>query len=309
MSVELETAAPAAPAPPTADPHAAMPTTGPYAGHLHFDGTVAPVLRTEVDVAAYVRRGTGRLPVDTGALAEAGSPAAPLRLALGMLQRLEASALAESRTMLATATGNEARITAFLATWLVDRFWQSRALRDVLTGDHPVQRPQPVHRPGPVHTLRRLHVDRVQPLLSPLWTGLAGEAVAAGHMARMAIQEASLHTALTALGERLDGEAGRVAREVAGRHEAAVEFFTAEAIARVTRSRREAVTARAVLAAGSPLEGGHLPDPDLRPALAVLAAEPRHRAALLRARYEITRLLPGPVTSDPHLRSLPRTEE
>nr|WP_245354272.1 hypothetical protein [Brachybacterium sacelli] len=262
---------------------------------------------TDFDVAAFTRRGSGRLPVDTALLAAETPLPADLRTALGVLQRLESSALSESRAMLATATGNEARITAFLATWLVDRHWQSRALRDLLTGDHPVERPRIQHRLHPLRSLRRVHVDRVQPLLSPLWTAVAGESVAAGHMARMAIQEASLQAALHALSRRLDGEARRVVDLVLRRHQAAADFFTAEAIARIGRSRGEAVTARVVLALGSPLDGGGTPDADLPAALTVLGAEARDRAALRRARYEITRLLPGPALPDPVLAALPRT--
>lgn len=307
VSVDLTTgAAVTPPAPTVPDPHASIPVDGPYAGHLHFDADSTPVLRTDVDVAAYVRRGTSRLPVDTARLADHEPLGAELRLALGVLQRLEASALAESRAMLSTATGNEARITAFLATWMVDRHWQSRALRDLLTADHPTQRPEPWHRPGAAHLLRRLHVDRLQPLLSPLWIGLAGEAVAAGHMARMAIQEASLQAALRSASQQLDGEARRVTELLVQRHEAAVEFFTAEAIARLSRSPREARTARLMLSLSSPLDGGGVPDPDLLPALSVLGATAADRAALRRARYEITRLLPGPDLPDPRLLSLPR---
>ncbi|ASK67144.1 hypothetical protein CFK39_09610 [Brachybacterium avium] len=283
-----------------------MPVDGPYAGHLHFDASITPVLRTDVDVAAYIRRGSSRLLVDAARLDSEGPVDGDLRLALEVLQRLESSALAESRAMLATATGNEARITAFLATWMVDRFWQSRALRDLLTGDHPTERPRHRRRPGLLHTLRRLQLDRVQPLLSPVWTGLAGEAVAAGHMARMAVQEASLQAALTAISHRLTGEARRIVEEVVDRHQAAVDFFTAEAIGRLTRSQREARTARVLLSLSSPLAGGGLPDPDLRPALAVIGSTAADRAALHRARFEITRLLPGPDLPDPYLSSLPR---
>lgn len=289
------------------DPHASLPTDGPYAGHLHFDESIRPVLHTDVDVAAYVRRGTDRLPVDIALLAAEEPLTTQQRLALGALQRLESSALGESRAMLATVTGNEARITAFLATWLVDRHWQARALRDVLTGDHPTDRPRAHHPRHPLATLRRLHVDRMQPLLSPLWNSLAGEAVTAGHMARMAIQEASLQAGLSSVSRRLPGEARRVVEVVIERHQAAADFFTAEAIARITRSRREAFTARLVLSLDSPLHGGGLLDPDLRPALAVLGADPRDRAALRRARYEITRLLPSPDLPDPSFSSLPRT--
>ncbi|WP_394216136.1 hypothetical protein [Brachybacterium vulturis] len=307
MSVDLAAgAAPTAPALSAPDPHTAIPVDGPYAGHVHFDASITPVLRTDVDVDAYIRRGTSRLPVDTSLLASEDPLGEDLHLALEVLQRLESSALAESRAMLATATGNEARITAFLATWMVDRFWQSRALRDLLTGDHPTERPRHRHRPGPLHTLRRRHLDRVQPLLSAVWTGLAGEAVAAGHMARMAVQEASLQAALVAVSRRLTGEAHRVTELVVDRHQAAVDFFTAEAIGRLTRSPREARTARVLLSLGSPLEGGGLPDPDLPSALAVIGAAPADRAALHRARFEITRLLPGPDLPDPYLSSLPR---
>ena len=297
------------PAPGAPDPHATIPQEGPFAGHLHFDASITPTLRTEVDVAAYVRRGTSRLPVDTALLASENPLPEELRVALGVLQRLEASALAESRAMLATATANEARITAFLATWLVDRFWQSRALRDLLTGDRPGERPVHRHRPGPLHALRRLHLDRVQPLLGPVWTGLTGEAVAAGHMARMAVQEASLQAGLRAVSGRLSGEARRVLELVVDRHQASVDFFTAEAIARITRSPREALTARVVLSLGSPLDGGGLPDPELPAALAVLGGTAADRAAMRRARYEITRLLPGPDLPDPRLGHLPRIGE
>ena len=131
-------------APPHRSPRRAHP------GHLHLDDSITPVVVTDFDVAAYIRRGTSRLPVDSALHAQrAPAPARIVRLVLGVLQRLEASALAESRAMLATSTGNEARITAFLATWMVDRFWQSRALRDLLTGDHPVGPPRAAHRPHP----------------------------------------------------------------------------------------------------------------------------------------------------------------
>ena len=291
----------------TPDPHASMPTTGRYAGHLHFDETITPVLRTDFDVEAYTKRGTSRIAVDTELLGSQEPLRDQERLALGVLHRMESSGLAEARTMLSTVTANEARITAFLATWLVDRHWQARALRDLLTGDHPVERPAPSRRPSRVAALRRIHVDRVQPLLTPLWNAAAGEPVAAGHMARMAIQEASLVAGLDAIARRLGGEAERVVRTVRARQEAAVDFFTQEAIGRITRSRKEAVVARLVLSLSSPLHGGGVPDPDLDAALQVLGADPRDRAGLQRARREITRLLPGPDLPDAHLLSLPRS--
>lgn len=268
------------------------PARGLRDGHLHLDDSIDRVIVTDVDLDGYLETPHRRLPVDTAAVAAQPLDPAVART-LGVIQRLEGSALAESRAMLATWTGNEARVTAFLATWLVERYWQARALRDVLTLDDPVERPRPFAAAGPATTLRRIHVARVQPLLSPLWTVLVGEAVTAGHMMRLAVQETWLREALTLLAERLDGEARRVALEVAGRHEDAIEFLRAEATARVTRSRREAIAARLVLTLDDPLHGGGVPDPDLPAALAELGADPAALAALDRARHDLTRLLPG----------------
>lgn len=270
------------------------PVLGLVDGHLHRGPGVAPVLRTAVDVGAYTREDHAKLPVDAPAVEAEGLPGDGTARTLGVLQRTEGSALAESRAMLATWTGNEARITAFLATWHVARHWQARALRDLLTAAGPARRPVPEAGADLLGRLRRIHVDRVQPLLSPAWTVLAGEAVTAGHMARLAIQEASLRTALRALAPRLGPEAARVVTEVADRHDDAVAFFRAEALARLTRSRREAAVARLVLSLDSPWHGGGVPDPDLPAALADLGADPRVRADLRRDREDITRLLPGP---------------
>lgn len=289
---------------------------------------MTPVLHTAFDVAAYTRIPRGRHRVDAGDVDSGGStravPAAvdsgssgarggatltaDLRMALGMLQRLEAGALGESRAMLATWTGNEARVTAFLTTWMVERHWQARALRDLLEADaarglSADSRAFSARSPRLAARARRVHVDRIQPLLSPAWTALAGEAATAGHMARMAIQEASLQASLLALAPRLDGEAQRVVHLLAERHAPAVDFFRTEAAARITRSRREAWTARTVLALASPLDPGGVTDPDVHAALRVVGARPHDRAALHRARFETTRLLPGPDLPDPLLRA------
>lgn len=273
------------------------PALGGPDGHLHLDASISPVVRTEVDLDAYLRRERTRVHVDGARLDEALPLEASLRRALGVLQRLEASALAESRAMLATWTANEARITAFLAAWMVERHWQARALRDLL--DHAAGAAagavRTAHGIRPLARLRRLHVDRIQPLIAPAWTALAGEAVTAGHMARMAIQESQLLASLRALAPRLDGHAREVVETVAERHEDSAEFFAAEAIARISRSPREARLARIILLLDSPWDGGGVSDPELPAALGTIGADPADRAALRRAREEITRLLPGPL--------------
>lgn len=299
------------PPPPSVSADGAVPASRPARRpYLHLDESISRVVTTDFDVEAYTRKEYGRLPIDAERLAAQQPIPAPIAEALTVLQRQEATALAESRAMLATWTGREARVTAFLATWMVERYWLSRALRDLLSAAGPAPSPAraPAMRPaGRRARLRLLQVDRVQPLLAPLWSAVAGEAVTAGHMARMAIQEASLQAALRALVPQLEGEAKDVVAEVADRHEDPIRFFRAEASARITRSRREALTARAVLTLTSPLDGGGVPDEDLPGALAVIGADPVARAALHRARFEITRLLPRPDLPDPYLTTLPRT--
>lgn len=311
--VSRSSAAPAPEAPTPPDAAGTRPVDPAPRPYLHLDETISPVVLTDFDVEAYTRKDHGRLPVETELLhAQDPLPAAMVR-ALRAWQHLEATALTESRAMLATWTGNEARVTAFLATWLVERYWLASALRDLLPTD-PADADDPPHRPAGVRgpagvraRVRRIHVDRMQPLLAPLWSALAGEAITAGHMARMAIQEATLQAGLQALAPQLHGEARRVVEWAAERHEDPVRFFRAEAIARITRSRREALTARAVLTLTSPLDGGGVPDPDLAAALAVIGTDPDRRAAVHRARFEITRLLPGPDLPQRHLAALPRT--
>lgn len=285
----------------TAGSRPSDPAPRPY---LHLDETISPVVLTDFDVEAYTRKGHGRLPVDAELVSGQGPLPAAMVRALRGWQHLEATALAESRAMLATWTGNEARVTAFLATWLVERYWLARALGDLLPTDPSVAGDQPRRSAGACGRVRRIQVDRVQPLLAPLWSALAGEAITAGHMARMAIQEATLQAGLQALAPQLHGEARRVVEWAAERHEDPVRFFRAEAIARITRSRREALTARTVLALTSPLDGGGVPDPDLDAALAVIGTDPDRRAAVHRARFEITRLLPGPDLPQRHLAAL-----
>src|SRR5690625_4088946 len=119
VSTSSAATAPQAPTPPDAT---VTQTVDPAPRHyMHLDETSSPVVLTDYDVEAYTRKDHGRLPVQTELLhAQAPLPAAMVR-ALRAWQHLEVTALTESRAMLATWTGNEARVTAFLATWLVER--------------------------------------------------------------------------------------------------------------------------------------------------------------------------------------------
>ncbi|EWS81577.1 hypothetical protein [Brachybacterium phenoliresistens] len=270
--------------------------------HLHADGTVAPVLVTDFDVAEYTRTAPGRLPLDHAALAAdpGGLDEADLRRDLAFLHRLQSSALAEARSMLSTWTGNEARITAFLATWLYERHWAAAALAELLEATGPM--PAVPASDGAALSARRLgtraralYAARALPVLAPLWTGTLGENVTAGHMARMAILESSLAAAHRALLPRTRGEARRALEQLLERTGPARRFFRLEAHARLTRSRAEALTARAMLALAGPVwRPVGVADPAEHAALTSILSSPESRAEVRRAHEDVTRLLPGP---------------
>jgi hypothetical protein len=283
------------------------------------DDTVRPVLLTDFDVTDYSLEVEGLIDVDADALtadlrdAPAGTVDIPaLRRDLGYLRRIESATLTEVRTMYSSWTANEARITSFLVSYLWDRFWWARALRDVCealpasgagttteagrateAGDAEKTR-----RPTLRARLRHTYVERLLPIVGPGWNAAVGEAVTAGHMARMAIQDASMLAALRAMLPRVPagGELRRILSTIIGRRERTVDFFRTEATARITRSVAEARTARAVLTVGGdPLRPAGDWVPGETEARASIFRTATSRAALRRAHEEITRLLPGPT--------------
>lgn len=210
-------------------------------GHLHLDDSIHPVVLTDFDVDKYVKNARGRIPVSASGLTMTPRTARDL----AFLWRLEVAALAEMRSLLISWTGNEPRITAFLATWAYERYWLARAERDLLTaagGTLPV----PAGRSLTVRA-RGAYIDKGLPLTSPLVGSVVGEAVTAGHMARMAVQEGALRAALDALRARLSGEASDVVGEISRRRSDFVDFFRGEAAARVERSTAERMFALSML--------------------------------------------------------------
>ena len=280
---------------------------------VELGGSVTPVLRTAFDVSSYTREARGKADVDVDAIIGAATAStgptarqlAELRRDLDFLHQLESSALTETRTMYSAWTVNEARITAFIATWLWERHWWADALHQLAhalaAADRQrdgalrtVSTPRP---PRPAAALRRVYVQRALPVVGAGWTWLAGEKVTAGHMARMAIQEGSLQAAVRALLPRtaMLPEMHRVLTELIERRSRTLSFFRLEAIARITRSPGEAIVARLVLTVGGdPMRPAGQSVGDESTALTSIFRRPADRAALRAARYEITRLLPGP---------------
>ncbi len=220
------------------------------------------VLFTAFDVSGYTHNARGRIVIDTKAL----SPLNAVNAAdLAFLWRLDSAGLSEARSMLSCWTGNEARITAFVATWSFERMWLARAVKEALEASGV--RPDPRHRGGIGARLRERWVDRLMPLMVPPIAAAVGEPFTAGHMIRMALQEVSLRAAYVELLPRLDGEAHRVVEEIIERRAAFVDFYHLEASARIARSRLERNCARLALVGWQPLRIVGVPDPDERRAL------------------------------------------
>lgn len=295
------------------------------AGRLHSDPEHPTVLRTAFDVAAYTRTAQGRIPVNPALLSsETSEPSEHLdtetRADLAFLWRLERSALSEARAVLAGWTANEARITAFLATWAYERHWFARALRDVLDADaagpdpatqrgaagsalersaprrpRPSARLSPPARPRLSARLRSVAVERLLPIAAPLLGRIVGEPMTAGQMARLAVQEASLQAAWSALLPRVPERAQEVLGEVIRRRERIIAFFALEAGARISRSRAEELSARAHLGLGwHPLRVVGVADGDEDRALPSIFRTRTDRAALSAARRSL------PLTGHPH---------
>ncbi len=175
-----------------------------------------------------------------------------------------------------------------------DTGWPKRP-RDVLDAGGATGSPAPSRVPST--RPREVWVERALPIVAPIVGGVVREPVTAGHMARLAVQEGALQVAEAALLPRLNGEAHRVLAEVVERREEIVRFFRTEAIARITRSRREAVLARIHLGwPWAPPRIVGVPEPDEAAALASLFAEGSDRRALTASDAVIGRGSPGTLS-------------
>lgn len=256
----------------------------------YSDAERGNVLHTTFDVDAYAQHARGRIGVDAAAVA--ARPPDPIAAAdLAFLWRLDSAGLSETRAMLSSWTGNEARITAFIATWAYERMCLGWAVRDVLESAGP--RPEARDRTRPGARLRSVWVERIMPLVVPPVTAVIGEPFTAGHMVRMALQEASLKAAYSEMRSRLHGEAERVVAEIVHRRATFVEFFHLEAAARLARSARERASARLALVGWEPLRIVGVPDADETRAIGNIFLTPDARSRLSEAQRPTLDLLRG----------------
>ncbi|MGD7732921.1 hypothetical protein ACQCX5_08155 [Propionibacteriaceae bacterium G57] len=248
------------------------------------------VLFTDFDVDSYSRNARGRIGVDGDAVA-AAAPDDITAADLAFLWRLDTAGLSETRAMLAAWTGNEARITAFIATWAYERMWLAQAVKDVL--DSAGVPTEPRDHDHLAARLRGVWVERLMPLTVPPVATTIGEAFTAGHMIRMALQEASLQAAYAELAPRLEGEARRVVELIVERRQTFVDFYHREASARIARSPRERTMARLALVGWQPLRIVGVPDPDEPRALANILLTDAARQRLDDAQRPTLDLLRG----------------
>ena len=261
-------------------------------GYLYSDPHRELVLRTSFDVEAYTRSAHGRITVPNSGIAIGERT----RRDLNYLWRVETGALSEMRTVLASWTGNEARITAFLATWAYERYWFGRALGDVLAAAG--EAPTPRANLALTVRLRNLYVESIAPIGAPVVAIVLGEQMTAGQMARMAIHERALSLAYRQLAERVaQGPVGDVLAEIANRRTRIVEFFELEASARIRRSRTERVSAAWHLGRHwSPLRVVGIADADEARAIRSIFRSPQARAELSESDRPLSAMLPGRPT-------------
>lgn len=260
-------------------------------GRLFSAENVPLVLRTEFDVESYQAAAKGYMNID-----EFDDPPAELDAAVGrdlaFVWRLESTALAETRAMLSSWTANEARITAFIATWAFERYWMARASRDLL---EQAGTPTGALRTLPfIGRIRDTYVERILPLVAPLVGGVVQEPITAGHMARMAVQEGAIDAMQKALLPRLTGKAQAVLETVIARRVPMLDFFRTEATTRISRSRPEELSAALHLAAPwAPLRSVGVPDPDEEAALTSIFGSAESWRRLVDSDRVVGQLLPG----------------
>lgn len=247
------------------------------------------VLATDFDVAAYTRAEPGPISIDAQGLELTAEQALVLRY----LRSVLATELGEMRAMLSSWTGHEARITAFLATWAVERYWSARALRDLLELAGAPSAPLPAARRHPVQRrITSTYNSRILPLTASVTGTVVGEPITAGHMSRMAINQALLNAATHAAQNQLPEPAREPLEKIRSRQETAFDFFAAEATARIKRTGAERTSAELHLGwPWRPLLRNGLPVHGEAQAFATLFATPEARGRLLRAETSLTKNL------------------
>lgn len=197
------------------------------------------------DVREFARtaRGSFRADMDLDALRAAGLEPDAARL-LRALRDLERSTLQRMRNLLVTATHKDARVTAFLTTWMYERFWLADALDAVLEATGAEQDLPPDE--GPIRRAAAESADRRGTVRRAIAANFAGPQIVAAHVTAGLVDEWITSAAY----RRLSGAAQAVGSvvdhilEVKDRH---VRFLAEEAQRRLLASGRARRLARTEL--------------------------------------------------------------
>lgn len=175
------------------------------------------------------------------------SPLDPATLdAIGVLSRLERSALGYLRSVLVTPTHSDARVTAFLVTWAYEKYWLADALERVLAS-HPAPAPPPTRTSldARLRLAWRGAGERLEPIRESVVANLIGEDVIAVHCITGALDEWITQAAYEHLAETTTHEQLRTTLTellaVKRRHS---DFFTGQARDRLAGSPRAQSLAR-----------------------------------------------------------------
>lgn len=277
-------------------------------GRLHSTPGEQIVLETEYSVEKFYRRERGAFaqelnlehfvqrPLDGGVLE-----------AIRFLWEIERSTTGQLRDLFVGWTSKEARIDAFLTTWAYEKFWIAGALKRVLQA-HGMPTPSQVGPDEDLAGLADRMLDRVWPVLDSVMSNLRGERIVAGQMARCLSRESATGALLQRLREiAAHPVVDRLCDEALERTEDYIDFFRAEARARLLADPAAAAPARAALRQGfSPLRPPRVPRSGQRRALEVLAPGVSARRLLCREADAEVHALPGLRGPEPLARALSR---
>lgn len=197
------------------------------------------------DVRDFARtaRGNHRDELDLSALVAAPLDADALRL-VRALRDLERGTLHRMRDLLVTATHKDARVTAFLTTWMFEKFWVADALDAVLEVSPAVD-----DLPASTGAARRTRAERAErrgPILRAIAANFDGPQVVAAHVATGLVDEwitQAAYRRLAELSPALRGVADLVL-DIKQRH---LRFLTEESRRRLSSSGRAQKLTRTAL--------------------------------------------------------------
>ncbi|MBW8793219.1 MAG: hypothetical protein JF597_06390 [Streptomyces sp.] len=214
--------------------------------------TTVPPETAGFDVREFARtaHGSRRGTLALGPLAEDPLDADSVRL-VRALRDMERTTLRRVRDLLVTATHKDARVTAFLTTWMFERFWTADALDAVLDAS-PAARDLPTSA-GPARRVPAERRERRGPVRRSLIANVTGTQIVAVHVTTGLVDEWITQAAY----RRLAGVSPAMASivnpvlETKHRH---VRFLAEEAERRLRGSARaQRLTCRALRHAAWPL--------------------------------------------------------